>query len=165
VIVSIAVVMVVAPIVVPAVLAAVMIIAVEAPLLLMMAVFLMTPEIVVITEAVVITEIVSIHVAIARHVYPVVPIITHEIHAPCASVVFGTVVGPVPLVSGAHTQIDRRCRITRTRCDNHGLGIDDRWRRGQITDAQLSVETRLTDSYGHDTWASDDRRTGYGDRQ
>jgi len=159
VIVSIGVVMVVAPIVapvvVPAVLAAVVIIALEASVLIMIAIFVMIAKVVMMAVLVVsaglemLPEVVPVHVAIARHVYPVVPIVAHEIDAARACTVFATVRGPVPLVTGGHTQVERRGRVARARGDDHGLGIDDCRRCRQITDAQLAIETRLTDSHGH----------------
>lgn len=100
-------------VVVPSMLAVILIMAVEVlPALIMSAVVVVLPMTV------------RTLVAMPRHVDPVVPVISHEIHAPSARMVFGTVLGPVPFVARRHMQVDRRACVSRRRCDDHGLSID-----------------------------------------
>ncbi len=94
---------------------------------------------------------------ISRYIIVVIPVISHEIDAPTAGSVLGTVPSPVPLITRRDTQIDRRFSVFRSSLDNDRVLIDHLWWR--ITaDVELPIEARLAhvDGYSH----LSDRRSG-----
>jgi len=85
---------------------------------------------------------------VSRRVIVVIPVISHEIDAPTASPVFGTMPSPVTLITRRNTQIDRCLSIFRSLPDNDRLLIDHLW-RWITADVELSIETRLAHADGH----------------
>ena len=119
---------IVAPVVVTAVIAPIVVVASEAPMVIVTSIGIMiAPDIMT-------PIVVAIEVVIARHVHVVVPVITHEIHAACAGMIFRTMLRPVALVPGSYMQVDWRPHIPRGGLDEHGLGIDERGWCGQVAD-------------------------------
>jgi len=87
---------------------------------------------------------------VSRRVIVVIPVISHEIDAPTAGPVFGTIPAPMTLITRRNTQIDRCRSVSRSLFDNDRLLIDHPW-LWITADVELSIETRLAhaDGYTH----------------
>lgn len=86
---------------------------------------------------------------VSRHVFIVVPVISHEIDSSATGVVLSTMLAPMLLVSGRHMQVNRRSRNEfRSLLNYHRLRIDQ-LRLRRVADIDLAEETGLANGNGY----------------
>ena len=84
-----------------------------------------------------------------RHVYIVVPTITHEIDRLAASVIFAAVLAPVFLMTRRYVQVDWLVSSTsRSMPDLNGSCVNEFWLR-IVSDVNAAIKTRLADADRH----------------
>ena len=77
--------------------------------LFVMSVLFVVPMILVMTPTLLMTAAaIAITVLVTRHVFVVVPVVSHKVDRPAAGVVFRAMPAPVLLVARPHVQVDRR---------------------------------------------------------
>ena len=77
--------------------------------LFVMSVLFVVPMILVMTPTLLMTAAaIAITVLVTRHVFVVVPVVSHKVDRPAAGVVFRAMPPPVLLVARRHVQVDRR---------------------------------------------------------
>ena len=82
---------------------------------------------------------------VMRHIDIVVPIVTHEIDRPSASIIFGAVFVPVFLMTRRYVHIERRLYYSAPgRGSNHDGSFVNEFRPGSVPDVNVPVKARLT---------------------
>jgi hypothetical protein len=96
---------------------------------------------------IVVMPVIHVTMLMARHVFAVVPIVTHKVHGAATGVIFTAMPCPVLLVSRRHVQIQRRSGERRIPVNHDGTRINQ-LRVRDITDIDLTKESGLADIDG-----------------
>jgi len=95
------------------------------------------------------TAVIAAPVLVTRHVFVVVPVVSHKVDRPAAGVVPRAMLTPVFLVPRRHVQVDRRGgNKLRRPLDHDGLPENQLWLR-DVANIDLPVEAGLADADRH----------------
>ena len=115
-----------------------------------MAVLFVIPMTIVMTPTMpMTTAVIAAPVLVTRHVFVVVPVVSHKVDRPAAGVVLRAMLTPVFLVARRHVQVDRRGgNKLRRPLDHNGLRVNQLWPR-DVANIDLPVEAGLADADRH----------------
>lgn len=112
----------------------------------LMAVLFVMPMTIVMTP---VMPMITAPVLVTRHVFVVVPVVSHKVDRPAAGVVPRAMLTPVFLVPRRHVQVDRRGgNKLRRPLDHDGLPENQLWLR-DVANIDLPVEAGLADADRH----------------